>query len=218
MSPLAVSAQGEEQRHAKVPNNTTVDYDLSGYLHIRAAPGRANKITIHGGTPFGSVKVYDDGDVVSGPQGDELNLNNTGIWRISVDAGDGDDVVSNLTDLKMVVHGGSGNDVLNGNSGSDTFYGEAGDDRIDGGDGADWAYGGPGNDSIDGDYGNDRLYGNVNDPAAPDGADAIRGEQGDDTMFGEAGNDSLDGGSEYDTAYGDSGIDVCPNSEVTVDC
>ena len=57
---------------------------------------------------------------------------------ISVDGGDGDDVLL----------GGDGNDVLLGGAGDDVLIGGGGDDMLDGGDGDDVLIGGDGNDTL----------------------------------------------------------------------
>jgi Ca2+-binding RTX toxin-like protein len=69
--------------------------------------------------------------------------------------------------------GGSGNDTISGNAGSDYIYGEDGNDVLNGGADNDQLYGGSGNDLLNGDAGNDYF---TND----------------------AGNDTINGGSEID--------------------
>ena len=56
-----------------------------------------------------------------------------------------------------------GNDLLNGNGGSDTIYGGSGNDAISGGDGNDLLYGGPGDDQLFGGIGNNLLVGGPGD-------------------------------------------------------
>ncbi|MCZ8161309.1 MAG: hemolysin, partial [Microcystis sp. LE19-196.1B] len=51
--------------------------------------------------------------------------------------------------------GGSGNDTISGNAGSDYIYGEDGNDVLNGGADNDQLYGGSGNDLLNGDAGND---------------------------------------------------------------
>lgn len=135
----------------------------------------------------------------------------------------------------VTLHGGDGNDslegtalddVLDGGAGDDTLKGEEGSDTLDGGSGADNLLGGAGNDLISGGDGNDRLRGELGtDPLLTgddtldggDGADDINGESGDDvisggadfdSVLGEAGNDSLSGGDEPDLISGGDGDDT----------
>ena len=68
-----------------------------------------------------------------------------------------------------------GNDVLNGNGGSDTIYGGSGNDAISGGDGNDLLYGGPGDDQLFGGIGNNLMVGGP----------------GDDTFHSEGGSDLI---------------------------
>ena len=77
-----------------------------------------------------------------------------------------------------------GNDLLNGNGGSDTIYGGSGNDAISGGDGDDLLYGGPGDDQLFGGIGNNLLVGGP----------------GDDTFHSEGGSDLIDGGPGTNTA------------------
>jgi Ca2+-binding RTX toxin-like protein len=93
---------------------------------------------------------------------------------IRVNAGGGDDRVTNNSPYRSVMDGGAGNDVLTGGSGNDEFTG------------------GIGNDVLYGGWGNDALYGG-------DHADALYGNQGNDWLEGGRGADIFDGGSGSDT-------------------
>ena len=57
------------------------------------------------------------------------------------------------------IYGGSGNDILIGNSLNNALYGDGGDDVLSGGDGNDALNGGAGADALDGGDGNDSLNG-----------------------------------------------------------
>lgn len=87
--------------------------------------------------------------------------------------------------------GGTGNDLLTGNS-INNF--------LDGGDGNDSLYGGLGNDTIFGGLGFDWIVGG-------DGDDIINGNKNEDTIFGGAGNDSIFGGKGFDSIDGGDGND-----------
>ncbi len=88
--------------------------------------------------------------------------------------------------------GGSGNDTISGNAGSDDIYGEDGNDVLNGGADNDEIYGGSGNDSLNGDA-------------------------GDDYFTNEDGNDTINGGSgidryEADYSYASSGLTMTYNT------
>ncbi|MFF5360829.1 hypothetical protein ACFY4I_15750 [Streptomyces scabiei] len=160
-SSLAVQAHGASQSRVGLPNETKVRTELFGnYLIVEAAPGKNNKIVIHGGDPYGVVKVYEYGgeDIVSQP--DEFSTEGpNGVMRIAVYAGDGDDVVSHFTGLRATLHGGSGNDILNGSGGRDYLNGEAGNDTLNAGSGNDDLVGGDGDDLLNGGLDNDEAFG-----------------------------------------------------------
>lgn len=103
-------------------------------------------------------------------------------------AGSGDDVFENQTDdLRAVVYGAAGNDLLVGGPLADRLYGENGDDIIQGGSGNDLLDGGNGNDILAGDLGSDSLYGG-------NGNDDLDGGIHDyavDIMVGGAGADTF---------------------------
>jgi len=84
------------------------------------------------------------------------------------------------------VIGGSGNDCLIGDDGSNVLVGGAGDDYLSGRGGADALFGGSGNDILLGGAGVDLLF----------------GEGGRDLLIGGAGLDLLDGGSGDDLLIG----------------
>ena len=90
------------------------------------------------------------------------------------------------------VSGGTGNDLLTGDSKVNRLLGNAGNDTL---------VGGRGNDLLDGGAGNDVLNGGI-------GLDTLRGGTGNDTMNGGKGNDSLDGGNDNDRLFGMGGSDT----------
>jgi hypothetical protein len=118
----------------------------------------------------------------------------SGVTKVVVNAGDGNDVVNlNFTSFNgiavsplgkpSVVNGGNGNDAIYGGKGNDLLYGNAGIDTLSGN---------AGNDTLSGDAGNDLLYGG-------DGADALYGGDGDDYLNGGPGTDTFYGGTGTDT-------------------
>jgi Ca2+-binding RTX toxin-like protein len=115
--------------------------------------------------------------------------------------------------------GGSGNDNLNGNTGSNDLRGGSGNDYLFGDDGTDTLYGEVGNDFLVGWNGSDTMYGAVGNDTlwAGNEVDLVYGEDGNDQLAGWNGNDYLDGGNgndrvdgEYDddTLYGGFGTDT----------
>ena len=88
--------------------------------------------------------------------------------------------------------GGSGNDTISGNAGSDDIYGEDGNDVLNGGADNDALYGGSGNDLLNGDAGDDYFT----------------NEDGNDTINGGSGIDRYDA----DYSYASSGLTMTYNT------
>jgi hypothetical protein len=124
------------------------------------------------------------------------------ITSVSVQAGDGDDVVlaPGLT-IPVVIAGGMGNDVLLGGDGDDILEGSEGDDCLFGRGGNDFLHGGRGDDLLLGGRGEDRLYGD-------EGTDDLRGGEESDIVVAGSGHDRLDGGEQDDLLIGGFGADV----------
>jgi Ca2+-binding RTX toxin-like protein len=105
------------------------------------------------------------------------------VTHISIDAGDGSDIVAIDSFLPAAdIQGGPGDDRL--------FGGDA-DDYIDGWTGNDELHGGAGDDQLLGYSGNEYMY----------------GDAGNDQLWGEYDNDVMDGGTGADLMYGGSGTD-----------
>ena len=113
-----------------------------------------------------------------------------GAIPVTVDAGEGHDVVTC----------GDGDDHVMGGPGRDRVFGGLGDDSIDGGDDGDTLNGNGGDDAILGGAGRDQVYGGVGD-------DSLYGGQSDDGLFGQVGNDDLDGEEGDDRLFGGLGND-----------
>lgn len=131
---------------------------------------------------------------------------------------EGDDRLTNQTDVSVYAEGGEGVDILTGGPASDYLYGGEGNDRLVGGggddvlfgdDGVDVLLGDSGNDRLDGGHGDDLLYsGNGDDRAlGGDGNDRLEGAAGDDYLNGGRGNDRLYGGADNDELLGAAGND-----------
>jgi hypothetical protein len=89
--------------------------------------------------------------------------------------------------------GTSGDDLIEGTSGSDVIIGLDGNDNIIGAAGADTICGGDGNDTLAGGKGKDQLFGE-------DGDDTLKGGRGADLLDGDIGNDACLGGLGSDSA------------------
>ncbi|MES2436745.1 MAG: calcium-binding protein [Patescibacteria group bacterium] len=148
-------------------------------------------------TPIFGVLIQGDGT------NNEIFLNGqTSVFGgalISVDSGDGNDLIGAAVDTSVMLNGGAGNDgiicggmaalaegsspvFISGGSGNDNLQGSQGFDVINGGSGNDYLQGNTGNDQLFGGSGNDRLWGNQGD-------DSLNGGVGDDYLRGNSGND-----------------------------
>ncbi|MFH8749703.1 calcium-binding protein [Streptomyces rimosus] len=232
---------------ASQATTATVIHQNGTVLSYKAAPGQRNKLTVdeeieHRGE-FESYYVltfhdrYDiaidasaaDADECTYPtQGEHTAVrcavkipeNSDDSDTYGIDLGDQDDTVTLEPDSSAWarVHGGKGNDVLNGSPGA-MLHGDDGDDRIDGGSGpfGFGSYGGPGNDTLThcgqdcyGGAGNDSLTGTdeENTLHGDDGNDVLHGRGGADVLYGGKDNDRLYGEAGDDTLWGNSGDDV----------
>ena len=169
-----------------------------------AAPGERNRVVMAAdlATPYPyELVVSDSAAVVTAGPGcrsvDEHTVRCVGAppvppyfsaqqLSVSIDVGDGDDVVTTPAAFirPVVVNGGDGNDIL---SGAGRLVGGAGNDVLTGGtDPLGYKGSGPPSDGLSGGPGDDVL----------------RGNEGDDQLDGGAGSDVIDGGSgERDTVY-----------------
>jgi len=131
--------------------------------------------------------------------------------------GSGNDLIKGNT-ADNLLKGEDGNDTIFGNTGNDTFFGGTGNDKLYGGGGNDKLYGGKdddyikghsGNDYLKGHSGNDHLRGGSGKDLLKGGSgnDLLKGEAGNDTIFGNSGNDVFFGGTGNDKLYGGSGKD-----------
>lgn len=100
----------------------------------------------------------------------------TGVHQIFLNAGAGNDLVINDTQIVSVMHGGDGNDELRGGSADDVLIGGMGDDILYGEDGNDLLIGAAQDDDLFGGDGDDSLYGGW-------GRDMLSGESDSDRLF-----------------------------------
>jgi Ca2+-binding RTX toxin-like protein len=106
------------------------------------------------------------------------------------------------------VHGGAGNDTLNGGPGCDRVFGGADNDTLDGGPGFSFhrfrcerLFGGLGNDVSSGGPGRDFMSGGK-------GEDSQSGGPGADKIFANPGRDTSDGGDGNDMLWALARVDV----------
>jgi Ca2+-binding RTX toxin-like protein len=116
---------------------------------------------------------------------------------IFVNAGAGDDVVTNDSVVSMNANGSSGNDLLLGSSSTDNLDDAFGKDILKGRDGddnlrTDLSQPDGLTDTLEGGDGDDNLRGGANN-------DLLRGMVGNDTLVGNEGADTFDGGSGSDS-------------------
>ncbi len=125
-----------------------------------------NTITISGGSESNSITtghglfstgIRDTAGITPGPGCEPFGDDGQGVTCgslfsavIVADLGDGNDSMGTSHEDGAVIHGGPGNDKINGTDGDDQLYGDAGSDTI---------FGSGGDDLIDGGPGLDQLYG-----------------------------------------------------------
>lgn len=164
---------------------------------------------------------FADSFIVSGP---------TGVARLSVRSGQGDDVIT-ATDLSITGRGGEGDDRFVSGSAADHFYGEDGFDTVDyrsyalgvtvslaeyrGPDGdvlytMEGVIGSNYDDVITGSHTSNRLNGWLGDDLIDGGGgiDDLNGGSGQDRLFGGWGNDKLNGGTGDDELHGGEDSDT----------
>ena len=157
----------------------------------------AAQITISGTSGSDQVTVsYLAPDLInvkvkSGDVSQNVQFPVSSVVAVSFTGEDGNDTFLNTTDVRSIVFGGAGDDVLTGGSG---------DDELNGGDGIDRLSGQDGDDMLRGNTGNDLLYGNG-------GIDNLKGDEDHDQLFGGEGNDFLTGAEGNDSLWGASGDD-----------
>lgn len=134
-----------------------------------------------------------------GGNGNDTLTNNTDI-KLSASGQAGDDIISSGNGDDFI-HGGTGADQISSTGGTNRLVGHDGNDTINGGTGVDTIYGGYDDDLINGGDGNDEIY-------SDRGNDTVNAGDGNDTVFAFTGNDQINGGAGDDSLYGQAGIDI----------
>ncbi len=122
------------------------------------------------------------------------------VTSIVIQAGDGNDLLTNNTNLPSTIIGGEGDDTITGGGSGDSLLGQGGNDVISGRDGNDTVLGESGRDSLSGNAGADSIFGGL-------GSDRVAGNGGRDHLYGGGGNDRMYGGASGDWLYGQGGSD-----------
>ena len=174
------------------------------------AGGKGND-TLVGTSGVEALMAGGGDDLVYAGPGDDYLMGDGEIVATTVDWGVSDD----LGTLTRTFTGTVGA-VDPADFGDDTLHGGPGNDWIDGGYGNDTLYGGPGNDAMGGIAGDDALHGGDGDDllegdaaaihldGALHGADQLWGGAGNDQLHGSGGADMLNGGEGDDELLGDS--------------
>jgi len=190
------------------------DDTLNGEAGDDTIFGGAGNDTIAGGTGNDTIDAGAGDDLIAASGGDDVVDGGEGTDTLDLSAATGTvyaDMglgrasgtgigVQRFSGIENLVFG-SGNNIVAGGNGDDSFDGGAGNDTMNGGAGDDNLAGGLGNDALNGGSGDDILSGN-------EGEDTLTGGSGDDQLLGNTGNDRLTGGSGNDLIEGGAGNDI----------
>ncbi|HYV36291.1 MAG TPA: Ig-like domain-containing protein [Gemmataceae bacterium] len=129
-----------------------VGTDGDDVIKVKPADGDPDKIT---------VRINElDYDFKLKPANNPANPY-TDVSRIQVFGLGGSDkiIVDDALSINAELHGGAGNDIIQGGSGNDVLFGDGGNDELQGGAGNDVLIGGSGADQLKGENGHDILIG-----------------------------------------------------------
>jgi Ca2+-binding RTX toxin-like protein len=152
-----ITVNGFFEFTVETPNSVdalTVDSPAAGQNRVN---GTSGNITIENVTFFDIVHFEIDTATNDGPLpttgSDTLDFSNlvaTGLLSMTVLTGNGNDTVNAgaVLTVPLTIDGGDGDDLLTGGDGSDRVYGGAGNDRLTGSAGFDILDGGTGTDSL----------------------------------------------------------------------
>ena len=200
--------------------NDTFQWNIGDGDDVVSSLGGYDQMQVMGTGAVDTVQVRTLGPRIQVVSGGNVLTVNADIRIITLDLGNGDDVVTvgNLAGVSLTVltiNGGDGNDTLDASAGVATdvqlrLNGDAGNDRITGSMNADTIDGGAGRDTLLGGSGNDTILGGADNDAISGGSgdDSLTGNDGNDTLVGGDGNDSLSGGLDNDSLNGQAGADT----------
>lgn len=177
-SESALNAQDVDQRGDTLEKQSIVAGEMGWTDNIQ--PSYLAQISI------GDARLGDLAAGVSYSNGDTID-----IVRIGMGDADTLDHSLNTVNLRDLMIGFAGNDVIKAGAGADYAYGGEGNDSIDGGDANDVVFGGDGHDSLVGGAGDDTLTGGSFSTEPTTGSD------GTDTLSGGSGNDLLTSGNGF---------------------
>lgn len=128
---------------------------IDGVLRIVDGEDAANTIYVLEGGEGESLVLYLGGSPVSlGSNCEESSQAGfktcSGVTRVEIFAGGGNDSVASLIDVPAEIHGGPGFDTLFGGPNQDQLFGDEEEDLLYGMGGNDQLFGGPGNDRLSG--------------------------------------------------------------------
>ncbi|MDG1371786.1 MAG: hypothetical protein P8Q48_16370 [Paracoccaceae bacterium] len=202
--------------------------------------GQGGDDIIDGGSGSDTLVGGDGDDVVDGGEGDDLIVGGSGLGDDEYFGGMGSDTIKYISATAGIqvnlsrgtarsasqeedasigtdtifdvenITSGRFDDILLGNSASNSISGLGGDDKIRGKGGNDDLKGGHGDDNIKGGGGSDNIKGNGGSDVikAGGGADTVKGGGGADVINGGGGDDFLRGGGGNDTITGKGGDDT----------
>ena len=127
---------------------------LRGTIGYEAGPGEANSVTVTRAPA--AYRIADPGTSISVGAGCARVTANlvecaaTGVKKLDLRLGDGDDFATVSVLAASTIRGGEGSDRIEGGQGDDNLFGEPGDDTLEGGPGLDLLDGGAGADTLSG--------------------------------------------------------------------
>ena len=166
-----------------IGTDVTVLTDAAEDVKVRANTTSGNAEVLIDGVVLASGSTVPAGSltsltIVTGSGDNQIDLSGitagvfTSLTSVSVDSGDGEDVILGAADVASSLSGGDGNDSITGGSSAEVIRGGDGQDTIDAGAGDDDINAGDGDDSV----------------LAGAGDDTVVGDDGDDTISGGTGN------------------------------
>ncbi|MCW2241332.1 Ig-like domain-containing protein [Azospirillum canadense] len=207
-SPTLADLIREIEAHTAAGSASRTDLEGGGASFLNALPQQASLLLrtlafTAPGTPGAAVRVTGATQATTTPTALVMDTTGaTGPLTIQLDRVEFAAVIGSAT-----LTGGEGNNVVYGDSSSQSLILGPGDDLLSG-PGDDLLSGprddllsGGGNDTVASTLGNDTLYGDAGD-------DLMNGGDGDDLMDGGADNDLMGGGAGRDTMGGGAGNDV----------